>query len=211
MDKTAKIKEKILFFNRDMSWQATALILLVFLFIAVLILIEGKINLPQNLFQKKTQPLTESEINLEEDDSPIGQIYLSPSKQTVPLGEKVVIEVWIDSQEKKLDSVDIKLNYQPELVKIINLEKSDLFEEFPELNWDEEAGQIVIRAISFQDNEFSGKGMIAQIIFQPLKAGIAEIGVDFILQNTLDCNLVDSETSQDILGKVTGAQIEIEE
>ncbi|HUV42516.1 MAG TPA: cohesin domain-containing protein [Patescibacteria group bacterium] len=211
MDKTAKIKEKILFFNRDLSWQATALILLVFSFIAILILIEGKISFPQNLFQKKTQPLSENEINLEEDASLVGQIYLSPSEQMVSLGEKVVIEVWIDSQEKKLDSVDIKLNYQPELVKIISLEKSDLFEEFPELNWDEETGQIVIRAISFQDNEFSGKGMVAQIIFQSLKAGITEIGVDFIPQETLDCNLVDSETSQDILGKATGAQIEIGE
>jgi len=201
MVKMEKVRQKLLFFDRELSWQTTALLLLLFLIGSLFILVGDQIKLAQ---EKKPLPSPTTEVI---DDNSL--LYFLPQEETYLLNQPGKLTVWLDTQEALVDAADILINYPVEKVAVLGLEKGDVFDQYPELDW--QAGQITIRGIRFDQAAFSGQGKVATINFIPLQKGQLDFGFDIDWQNTLDSNIVESDTARDILGEAKNIQLTIED
>ena len=146
---------------------------------------------------------TEVEENLQ------GKFFLMPEVGNFSVGQVFKVGVWLDTGGVKTDAADVELFYDSMTLRILNLKNGDIFDEYPEMSFDDTKGQVVMRGIILPGKTFVGNGKIGEITFRAQKAGETTLWFDFKKGVTTDSNLVESGVAKDILGIAKGAEFVI--
>lgn len=141
------------------------------------------------------------------------ELSLSTDKASVKVGETVTVPVKISTGGEKTDSTDLVVKYDPIFLsaKEENFATvGKIYSEYPAKQIDTKLGLIGISGITLPGQEgFSGEDTFATLSFTALSPGTTEVKVDFTEGSTADSNIVLEGSAQDILKKVTNAQIKI--
>jgi|Napbiome12C3dose_1001474.scaffolds.fasta_scaffold00001_135 hypothetical protein len=140
------------------------------------------------------------------------KISLTTSQQAFQTGEIVPVKVTIDSGTKSITGVDLVLKYDPAILEITkeNLVLGKIMDEYPLSSVDSKQGLISISGISSLDSGFSGSGEFATLNFKAKSAGKTSLVINFEKGTTIASNVVDANTSLNILEEVVNLEILIQ-
>lgn len=140
-----------------------------------------------------------------------GIISLTTPKATVNVKDIVPVAVVIDTGGHLIGGADLVINFDPKFLEVNtnNLIKGKIFDEYPLLSVNK--GIIAISGINNSKNVFTGKDQFAVINFTAKQPGNTIVTVEFKSKGvTTDSNLVEVETSKDILEKVESLKLNIQ-
>lgn len=141
-----------------------------------------------------------------------GKIVLLSPKKEYKVGETVPVAVRVVTGGHQSGGTDVTLKYDPKILEATgaaNLKKGAIYPEYPLLSVDGKAGDVRISGISGTGTSFNGIGVLATINFKAKTSGKSAVTLDFTYGATDDSNIVDSESSQDILEEVFNLELEI--
>lgn len=104
-------------------------------------------------------------------------LLLSPAGGTIPVGETLKVEILLETGEAKVDGTDAVLRYNPRMLRLLKLEKGNLFEEYVQESVDEVEGRIKLSGLTF--NPLPKSGILGTILFEPLVAGTTTVFFEF--------------------------------
>jgi len=184
------------------------ILLLGSLFCGILILIFLFVTKGAGFFTFRSEQKEEvTETKVEENLQ--GKFFLMPEVGNFSVGQVFKVGVWLDTGGVKTDAADVELFYDSMTLRILNLKNGDIFDEYPEMSFDDTKGQVVMRGIILPGKTFVGNGKIGEITFRAQKAGETTLWFDFKKGVTTDSNLVESGVAKDILGIAKGAEFVI--
>ncbi len=138
------------------------------------------------------------------------EITLTSSKNEIKVGEEFNVDINILSSATT-DGVDLIISFDPALLSITDTVKpvttGTIYVDYPFNAM--ENGKITVSGISSATSGIIPNGLFGSIAFQAKAVGLAKIAVDFTPNNTKDSNIIESETGQDILEKVTNLELNI--
>jgi hypothetical protein len=184
------------------------ILLLGSLFCGILILIFLFVTKGAGFFtfrSKQEGKVTETKV----EENLQGKFFLMPEGGNFSVGQVFKVGVWLDTGGVKTDAADVELFYDSITLRILNLKNGDIFDEYPEMSFDDTKGQVVMRGIILPGKTFVGNGKIGEITFRVQKAGETKLWFDFKKGVTTDSNLVESGAAKDILGIAKGAEFVI--
>jgi hypothetical protein len=158
---------------------------------------------PGQIEQKEEATEIKTEENLK------GKFFLTPEAGNFSVGQVFIVSVWADTGGVETDAADVELTYDPSALRILNLKKGDIFDEYPQMIFDDGKGTIIIRGIDLPGKTFLGNGKVGEITFRAQQAGETQLSFDFQKGVTTDSNLVESGAAKDILGLAKGAEFVI--
>lgn len=140
------------------------------------------------------------------------RISLTTPKQNFQVGEAVPVLVTINSGSKAISGVDFIVQYDPETLEITDkdLKAGSALDEYPFRSVDPEQGLVSISGISSLGNAFSGIGEFATLNFRAKGTGQTTLLISFEKNTTVASNLVDANSSQNILEEVDNLEVIIE-
>jgi len=136
-------------------------------------------------------------------------LSLEPKEGSFKVGEEFKIKIILDTKEYPADAVDVRLKFNPQVLRVVKIEPGKIFDDYPAKRADTEAGVIIINGITGLTKTFQGKDTFAEITFKGNKAGKAEFLFEYEPSSTVDSNVVAAKIAKDVLGEVEGASIEI--
>lgn len=140
-----------------------------------------------------------------------GKISLTSSKTVFQTGEAVPVEVTVDTGGSTIAGADVLIKFDPKVLEASSdgLLRGRIFEEYPLLSVNSSQGLISISGINRSKNGFKGTGRFALINFKAKQAGIASLKIDFQKGSTVNSNLVEISTANNILDQVNNLEITI--
>jgi len=188
-----KVKNKIEILDFLEKWPV------VFLPLIVLFLIPFTVySQPQSVVSKATTPEYSA------------SLLLSPASGTVPVGELLEVSILLETGEAKVDGADAILRYNPQMLKVVELKKGGLFEEYIQESVDEVQGEIHLSGLTFDPRPKTGT--LGTILFEPLTTGTTTVFFEFTPGATKgDSNVaLTGSGGVDILEEVQNAKYVIE-
>lgn len=141
------------------------------------------------------------------------QFSLVPDKTSYKKGDVVTVDVKLFTGGYMTDSADLVVKYDPAFLSAADTNfatEGQIYSEYPAVQVDKENGLIGISGITLPgQNSFSGVGSFAKLNFTALKDGQTQVSIDFQPNSTADSNVVLSGSSQDVIGSVVNADINI--
>ena len=137
-------------------------------------------------------------------------LSVSPSSQTVNVGDIFSVIVNLDTQGASIDGVDLRyLNYNPSLLQIqaTQITPGTLMPMTLANSINTSLGRITFSQISAGGNKYKGSGTLATISFKALAVGSANLNFNFTLNNTTDSNVASG--GSDILTAVVNGSYTI--
>ncbi|MBI2329984.1 hypothetical protein HYU94_01190 [Candidatus Daviesbacteria bacterium] len=140
----------------------------------------------------------------------VGRISLDAPKTKYQLAEIIPVSVMIDTGSNTIDGVDFIVKF-PKILEATQggLIKGTILDEYPLMSVDASKGLISISGVN-STGGFKGIGQFAVINFKAKKTGQSSLIVDFQKDSTIDSNLVETDTSKDILEQVDNLEIEVQ-
>lgn len=140
-------------------------------------------------------------------------ISLIAAKTTFKVGEIIPVTIKLYS-EKLTDGADVIIIYNPELLAVqknpqgLPVSPGILFNQYPANLLDEKNGRIIVSGVS------SAGGVLPQGVFGALnlkaqKSGKTQLIIEFTPGSTIDSNLSEAKTGNDLLEKVENLNLEI--
>lgn len=126
------------------------------------------------------------------------------------VGQKYTVSIIVDTHGCKIDGVDTRISYD---YKYLDVDKDDtaLGEDFSTLaNNKVTTSLIKISALAGINKPVSGDLTVATFSFTPKKKGTTSLKFKFTQGSTVDSNVVENKTTQDILGSVEDLEIVIQ-
>ncbi|MBU1032217.1 cohesin domain-containing protein [Patescibacteria group bacterium] len=141
-----------------------------------------------------------------------GKISLQTSKTTVNVSEIIPVSVIIDSGGHMINGVDLIIKYDPKVLEVVSdgLIKGTMFDNYPLISSDADTGLISISGISEAQNGVKDAGQFATVNLKTKVAGTTSLMVDFEKDSTIDSNMVEVSTLNDILENVDNLEINIQ-
>lgn len=178
---------------------------IIFAVLAVIILAEVVLAL-RYLGQRNSSSTTFQEISG-------GKIILVTTKKDIKVGDIVSVDVRVSTGGHSTEGTDLVLKFDPKAVEILSgkIVPGKIYGEYPMKSVDPKLGQIRISGIAGLVNKtsFNGIGVFATLNFKAVKPGKTTLSVDFTPKKTSDSNIIDSQTTQDILEGVTNLDLNI--
>jgi hypothetical protein len=141
---------------------------------------------------------------------PVKLSLLSP-KGSFNLRESVELTIELSTVTTEVEGVDVELTYDNSSLEASKsaITAGNIFPEYPIIEVIPTQGKIRISAISDVNQNFTGTGSLAKIVFKPKKIGVTEVKFDFTAGSTTDTNVVNSKMSEDLLKEVKNISLEI--
>lgn len=127
-------------------------------------------------------------------------LALSPSTDSISIGDEFDIEIIVDTDGVDVDGVDAVIDYDNTRLSVVSVTEGTIFSTYP-LN-EVSSGTISLSGIDLT-TPFNGTGTLGTIRFRALQEGTADVEFDFTPGSTTDSNVADSITTDDILDSVT--------
>lgn len=142
----------------------------------------------------------------------MARISLSASNTTFRVKENIPVSIGINSGGRKLSGVDLIIKFNPKILEASAgaIIKGKLFEEYPLASVDTKKGLVSISGVNSAKRNFKGTGRFALINFKAIASGSASLVVNFKKGSTIDSNLVEEDTSKNILETVDNLQFRIQ-
>src|SRR3989344_4180243 len=135
-------------------------------------------------------------------------LSLSPSSQSVTVGQNFTVNVLLNAQGQAVDGVDISyLRYNPSLLQVQSATAGTLMPLTLSNNFATQ-GQIQFSQVASGGSSYTGQGTLLTIAFKALSQGTANVTFDFTSGNTQDTNV--SGASTDLLTSVTNGSYVIQ-
>lgn len=142
-------------------------------------------------------------------------IRLVADKASVKVGEKVNVTINISSN-KLTDGTDLIINFDPKLLSPqMAADKQpvlagNIYSAYPQNSLDpNKPGRITVSGITQAKEGVLANGLFGTIVFQARAAGKAKVSLEFSPGSTVDSNVIESGTGQDVLDKVDNLEINI--
>ncbi len=150
--------------------------------------------------------------NTQTTEASIPRMSLAVSQLSFTVDEVVPVSVTVDTGSNSISGVDLIIQYDPEILEVSNedIAVGDVMDEYPLRSVDAEQGLVSISGISSLGNSFLGKGELATINFKAKSAGQTSLLINFEKDTTVASNLVEANSSRNILGEVDNLEILIE-
>ena len=136
-------------------------------------------------------------------------LMLQPKEGKFKIGEEFKTEVVLDTGNYKTDATDFRLSFDPKILSVIKIEEGGIYDSYLTKRIDQTRGELIINAIASESKTFKGQEIFATIYWKGLKKGQAELKINFVPGETIDTNVVATEVSKDILGRVENASFKI--
>jgi hypothetical protein len=142
-------------------------------------------------------------------------LSVSPSSQSVNVGDTFSVTVNLDTQGTSIDGVDLRyLNYNPALLQVqdalsssgIQITPGSLMAMTLANSVDTNLGRITFSQVAAGGNKYSGSGALASISFKALAVGTANLTFNYTPNNTTDSNVA-SGGSDILTAVVNGSYI----
>ena len=134
---------------------------------------------------------------------------LSPAQATMTVGELWGVEILLSTNEAKVDGADAILRYDPRMLRVLELQKGDLFEEYVAESVDGVKGEIRLSGLTFDPRPKTG--ILGTILFEPLSQGTTVVFFEFTPGATKDSNVaLGGAGGVDILKEVESGRYVIE-
>lgn len=139
----------------------------------------------------------------------IANITLTTSQPSYKVNDIVPVLVKINAGGYSLSGVDLIINFDPKMldIKVENITKGKVFDEYPLIAADAAKGQITISAINSLKKSFVGSGQFVQFNLQAKAPGKTTLTIDHKKDSTADSNLMDMSSSKDVLETVNNLEI----
>lgn len=140
-------------------------------------------------------------------------LELSDSAATVSgitAGTEYDARIMLDTLGQPVVGADANLTFDPQMIKIIRVDKGTFFNTYPTASFSDEKGKILLSGLSSAGKTYTGQGVFGMITFRPLVAGQTEIDFVFSPGGTRDSNVV-SPAGEDRLGLVQNLSLTIGE
>jgi hypothetical protein len=141
------------------------------------------------------------------------KLSLIPDKTSYKKGDTVTVDVKLFTGSYVTDSADVVIKYDPAFLQASSkdfAQAGNLYSEYPAVQVDEKNGLIGISGITLQGQKsFSGTGVFAKLNFKALKDGQTEVTIEYQPESTADSNVLLTSSTEDILGSVGNASINI--
>lgn len=140
------------------------------------------------------------------------KISLNSPKLSYSLNEIVPVSVVVASGGRTLDGTDVIIHFDPKILEATSgaIVKGKTFDEYPLMTVDSKKGLVTVSGINSLKNGFKGAGQFIMINFKAKTTGKAAVVIDYKPGSTSDSNLVETETSKDILDGVDNLELIIQ-
>ncbi len=181
---------------------------------------EFRLNIPQNnqkvasgFFTKNKKVVLlclATNIPLQSKEK-IASMSLTPQIVSSTVGQEFKLDINVDTNNRKINGIDVVLLYDPQMLTAINSNTGTLFTTLLVNDIDPVAGKIVITAsrISTAEEPVLGIGVLATTTFVPKKGGVSEVTILADPNSTNTSNVTETKTSKNILTHTSNAQITI--
>jgi hypothetical protein len=130
------------------------------------------------------------------------------------VGETIPVLVNLITGNHSSNGVDIVLKYDPKLLTVdekTGFSAGKIFVEYPGLKINNSEGTIEVSGISSPNSgDFKGVGEFAVITFTAKSVGTAKLSLDFAKGSTIDTNIIDNQTGEDVLSSVGNLDLTIQ-
>lgn len=142
----------------------------------------------------------------------LAAISLNVPQSIVSIGSTVPVSVMIDTGNHRVSGVDLIVRFDPKILDATaeGLVKGKIFDEYPLASVNAKEGTISISGISSTKNSFKGTGQFAVINLKTKKTGRTSLTIEFKKGSTTDSNLVETDTSRNILDTVGNLELMIQ-
>lgn len=142
-------------------------------------------------------------------------LSLQTPKTDLKVGEKVTVNINLTST-KPTDGTDIILMYNPKLLSVVTnnpnnsaVRVGSLYSDYPVNSVDEKTGRIIVSGIVTKQGGIKAEGLFGSIEFQAKLAGRTKVVFDFTKGSTIDSNVIENKTSQELLDQVDNIEFNI--
>lgn len=130
-------------------------------------------------------------------------IKFSEEKITVEKKDRFEIDIIINTEGYSVGGAGAKFYFDEDYLKIVDFEPTDLFADYPVVDYDNDDGKAKISGVvSGPDDLFEGKAGMATITFEAIRTGKSIVRFEYIPGSTKDTNLAVTTGNGDILRKV---------
>lgn len=139
------------------------------------------------------------------------KISLNASNTNFQVKDSVPVSIILDTGSRKVDGVDVIVRFDPKILEASSggIVKGKIFNEYPVASLDTKAGLVSISGVSSLANNFQGVDQFAMINFKAKAPGKTSLMVVFAKGSTTDSNIVETDTSKDILEAVDNLELDI--
>lgn len=139
------------------------------------------------------------------------KLVIDPPTGTYSVGQQFQSKIFLDTQGTNTAGVDVLLKYDPELIKITNVQNGNIYNKYVGQKIDNDIGSFGLSGIVALDDEsgFSGSGTFAIVVFEGIKPGTASVDFDFSPGVSSDSNVAAMSSVDDSLSSTTGAKYNI--
>src|SRR3989344_1743774 len=128
-------------------------------------------------------------------------LSLSPSSQSVNVGDTFTISINLDTQGASIDGVDIRyLNYNPALLQAQQVTPGTLMPSTLANSINASVGRVAFSQVVAGGSQYKGSGGLATITFKAVASGNASVTFNHTALNTTDSNV--ASNGSDILTAV---------
>lgn len=137
------------------------------------------------------------------------QIELQTDKTSVKVGEKFTVSIYMLS-DKSTDGADLIINYDPKLLLAEQVILGTLYNEYPKNTIDVKESKVTVSGISTETGGIKPNGLFGSIVFTAKAPGSSGISLEFTPGSTVDTNVIEQGTGEDVLEKVNNLEVQIE-
>lgn len=129
----------------------------------------------------------------------------SPGVSSIPT---LAVNVFLDTENKKTTGVDLLASFDNKKLKLVSVQKGNLYATYTEPVIDNTNGKVSLSAVVAPETTYQGSGRFAQLVFEPLQNGEAEVMVTYKKGERNDSNVADT-TGNDILTEVDNVTVQV--
>lgn len=139
------------------------------------------------------------------------KLVIDPPTGTYSVGQQFQSKISLDTQGANTAGVDVLLKYDPDIIKITNVQNGNIYNKYIGQKIDNNIGSFGLSGIVALDDElgFAGSGTFAIVVFEGIKPGTAGVDFDFSPGVRSDSNVAAMSSVDDSLTSATGAKYNI--
>lgn len=177
-----------------------------FIFILLGLVVAAEIVWAGWTLSKGTTPIPRAVVSTQ---TPIAQVSLISSQPSVPVGGTITVDINLETL-RNTDGTDIVISFDPKkLTAGVEVTTGTIYSDYPQKSVDNSLGRIAISGITSQVGGTKASGKFGEITFVAKEKGLTKINIEYTRGSTGDTNVIESESSEDILEKVNNLEITI--
>ena len=135
--------------------------------------------------------------------SALGSMTLTPSSGAYEVGDQITVTINADSAGALVDGVDVVLDYDPVLMRVIEMPTSTSLPRMQVALENEQTG--IVRIVGLTDSPTAVSGPFATVVFEAVQPGLTDVELEFISDSGARSSMPERFTGSSALGLVNGA------